>query len=135
MEKLIELLNEYAPEDFNWCVIDGKIFDKEDRCWTTMNVEMGVYVISKQFWFIKRLVENDKIDHWKLSNYIIDNKFFWDKITELKEYETLLMLLAIQDKPLEFLIEILKTEKQYTEEEQELIDLDYWTWYTKKFMK
>ena len=35
----------------------------------------------------------------------------------------------------EFLLDNIKIDKKYTEEEQELIDLDYWTWYTKKFVK
>lgn len=93
MEKLEKLLKEYAP---NYCndLPNGIIMDE--------------LVISKKFWFIKWLVENDKIDHWRLSNYIIDNKFFWDKIAELKEYETLLMLLSISDTPIEDLISYLK---------------------------
>lgn len=112
MEKLIELLNEYAPEDFNWCAIDGKIFDKSYEFWDTpVNFEMWVYVISKQFWFIKWLVEKDKIDREKVQdvrdgiiNYV---DFKWDDIESIR-YKVLLMLLAIQDSPLEFLISILK---------------------------
>lgn len=114
MEKLIKLLNEYEKKSkvhwYEWywqdvlmcrylIVKDGFEFYTDEA--TTI-------AISKYYWFIKWLVDNDKIDHWKLSNYIIDNKFFWDKIAELKEYETLLMLLAIQDEPIEFLIGLLK---------------------------
>ena len=54
-------------------------------------------LISKKFWFIKRLVENDKIDLEK-----------FPQIMEYSDYESLLMLLSIQDNPIEFLISILK---------------------------
>ena len=30
MEKLIELLNEFSSEDFNWCERDGKIYDRQE---------------------------------------------------------------------------------------------------------
>jgi hypothetical protein len=92
MQKLIELLNEST---------NGRFKSEQDL---RLCIEMRWYCRD----FIKWLVENDKIDHWKLSNYIIDNKFFWDKIAELKEYETLLMLLTISDTPIEDLINYLK---------------------------
>ena len=121
MEKLIELLKEYAPEDFNWCVINGKIFDS-DRCWTIMNVEMGVYVISKQFWFIQWLVDNDKIDLDKLKDntsftMLTHSIWLWCEWHTAHEWENILRViwtnaiiayLSIQDKPIEFLISILK---------------------------
>lgn len=95
MEKLIELLNEYDNEEF----------------WEALYMENKVYandflIISKKFWFIQWLVENDKIDLMKLKKWIEDNKFYcakWGKITNM-----LLMLLSIQDNPIEFLISILK---------------------------
>ena len=61
---------------------------------------------SKELGFIKWLVDNDKIDLMKLKKWIEDNKFYcakWGKITNM-----LLMLLSIQDNPIEFLISILK---------------------------
>lgn len=111
MDKLIELINEHQKEihwDYYLEVVAYRdwIFWSDWDC--TSSVMDEIHLISKSYWFIKWLVENDKVDHWKLSNYIIDNKFFWDKIAELKEYESLLMLLAIEDKPIELLISILK---------------------------
>ena len=53
-------------------------------------------VISKYFWFIQRLVDNDKIDESK-----IDIHWF-------SFYESVLMELAIQDNPIEFLCSVLK---------------------------
>lgn len=96
MEKLIELLNEYAyGEHKELYYRDGEMVE--------INSER---VISKKFWFIQWLVENEKIDLMKLKKWIEDNKFYcakWGKITNM-----LLMLLSIQDNPIEFLISILK---------------------------
>ena len=61
--KLLELLNEYG-------------YKKENYKWRTLEYrpsfyfieEQEVYYCSKKFWFIKWLVENDKIDfEWKLN--------------------------------------------------------------------
>ena len=113
MEKLIELYYEYGlnllKRDMyvNWATereIEVADIEKVDED----ELEKNLNKLSDLKPFIKWLVENDKIDHWKLSNYIIDNKFFWDKITELKEYESLLMLLSISDTPIEDLISYLK---------------------------
>lgn len=102
MEKLIELLNKYAygeNKELYWR--DAEMVD--------LNYEI---VISKKFWFIKWLVENDKINIEKLLN--IQNEYFrlqvWNDNYNSENYfvDGLLMLLAIQDEPIEFLISILK---------------------------
>ena len=63
-------------------------------------------VIYKEFWFIKWLVDNDKIDRhnvwystmlWQLSDY---HWLDWE--------QELLMLLSIQDNPIEFLCSVIK---------------------------
>ena len=79
-------------------------------CWIHETV-----LISKKFWFIKRLVDNDKID--------FDNRDLKDEfMLEFERYPVfqgntynwdfnengLLMLLAIQDDPISFLISVLK---------------------------
>ena len=100
MEKLIELLNEYEPyiasdgehRDNFWYFIYkwwSAIFPKE--IWM-------LKIISKEYWFIKWLVENEKID---LDGYP-DIDFFNGDVNNL------LMYLAIQDEPINFLISILK---------------------------
>jgi hypothetical protein len=79
-----------------------------------MSDRIATMVISKKFWFIKRLVDNDKIDlDAQAMKYAKSDlsKFFaeWkDKWWMSDDYAMLLMLLAIQDKPIEFLISILK---------------------------
>ena len=112
--KLIELLNEYWEYDLvehNWEICK----------WTTDDEtgEINIYtdytnnIISKKFWFIKWLVENDEIDLWeKLFNLtkndnkksmicdLDNNDFSWE--------DTLLMLLSISDTPIEDLISYLK---------------------------
>jgi hypothetical protein len=66
-------------------------------CWIHETV-----LISKKFWFIKRLVDNDKID-FREDFYLEDQHWwgFWDD-------EDIIMLLSIQDNPIDFLCSILK---------------------------
>lgn len=106
MEKLIELLNEYAHTyadhyDDTWEEIEIKFLYHADQCFTYEeewkdDTLVDDVVISKRFGFIKRLVDNDKIDYKKIDRVNID---ICDKV---------LMELAIQDNPIEFLISILK---------------------------
>jgi hypothetical protein len=121
MEKLIELLNEYVEETDFWDnlneyneadIIDGETLEVN---WNYHDIE---YLYTKQFWFIKWLVENDKIDIVKvyenLTDYEIEIRI--RAVKELLEnneedtisYLKLLMLLSIQDEPIRFLCEILK---------------------------
>ena len=108
MEKLIELLNEYWEYDLvehNWEICK----------WTTDDEtgEINIYtdytnnIISKKFWFIKWLVENDKIDFDGIQNVFYRNKRY-KEYRDYSDYESLLMLLAIQDEPIRFLCEIIK---------------------------
>jgi hypothetical protein len=103
--KLIELLNErkwsklyYAA---NWSI---------RMVWEFPISELEI--ISKKFWFIKWLVENDKIDLWKIKKlYRKSNENSTHTYPILYDYsydESLLMFLAIQDEPIRFLCEILK---------------------------
>ena len=57
MDKLIELLNEYVKQLWIW-----------DYVWwhNEETVRNSDYFLTKKFWFIKRLVRNDKIDLFKL---------------------------------------------------------------------
>lgn len=90
MEKLIELLSEY--DEYRW-------EKRRDYWWTKDKVELDVkMIIFKQFWFIKWLVENDKINLDKI-------EFVGERTTK---YQSLLMLLSISDTPIEDLISYLK---------------------------
>lgn len=101
MEKLQELLKEYQLSKWEWVRLawpDVDVNDKEE-------LVLEATLISKKYWFIKWLVENEKVDfEWKLNtlrfNSLVDQT--------LDSYYALLMLLSIQDEPIEFLISILK---------------------------
>ena len=83
MKKLIDLLNEFENTD-NW------------ENWNQVEFRENK-IISKKFWFIQRLVKNQKIDLEKVP-----------QVMEYSDYESLLMFLAIQDNPIDFLLSILK---------------------------
>jgi hypothetical protein len=100
--KLIELFKEYVDKYSN----DAKVLDE----WEYAVIDDGqsflywtreysyLTLISKSFWFIKWLVENDKID--------LDKVEFVGEWTT--KYQSLLMLLSISDTPIEDLISYLK---------------------------
>ena len=107
MEKLIELLNEYDSwwdyDDYYWPYQywqdrDAYIYGK-------------YYLVSRDYWFIKWLVENDKIDfewmswHWKIISYLTDEKDY--KWNDIKEW-VVLMLLSISSSPIDDLLLYLK---------------------------
>ena len=95
MDKLIKLLNEYENMPWLWSYEDWRIIImSEDR---EAYQYQETYIISKKFWFIQWLVENDKINTDEFS--IIEG---------FDDYECLLMRLAIDDNPIEFLVSILK---------------------------
>ena len=109
MEKLINLLQE-----FYW---ENRKFSEENWLLTMTNwVEnlsgayAQTYIISKQGWFIQWLVENEKIDYEKLGKeWFIMRTYDLDEFGESFDYvERILMLLSIQDNPIEFLVSILK---------------------------
>ena len=121
MEKLLDLLQE-----FYW---ENRKFSNDDWLLTMTNwVEnlsgayAQTYIISLKGSFIKWLVENDKIDrrhfnhrsiymsdYWSIDDIFLAFEKWEQGILYDFEYEdTLLMLLAIQDEPIEFLISVLK---------------------------
>jgi hypothetical protein len=118
MEKLIELVYKYNEEkewEKIWLITSVKEweceiwFDKEKEIRKYEN-----YIISKKYWFIKWLVENDKINWRKCLDLwyeisVIDEE--WEDVDIMRtfdSYEQLLMYLSIQDNPIEFLVSILK---------------------------
>jgi len=122
MEKLLELLNKYEKEvkksEFyeweKWTWWDTNLFrrdTRDDEGSHIYSTTADTYVISKKYEFIKRLVENDKIDYRKLDpkrNDSIPTRYYlWTYIRYPFEDEVI-MTLAIQDEPIKFLISILK---------------------------
>jgi len=115
MMKLIELLNEFETPQ-SWIVF--KSYDDYDGTfywvdcdWETEVAWSDSYICGKRFWWVEWLVENEKID--------FENRDLKDKYMEYFErypyrpytdfsLEWLIMLLSIQDNPIEFLVSILK---------------------------
>ena len=97
--KLLELLNEYSKNIW--------YFNEEDLQWQTK-----AWILSKDFWFIKCLVENDKIDNKKIADetYVKVNWEWYELILgcHYDLYQQTLMLLSISDTPIEDLILYLK---------------------------
>jgi len=74
-----------------------------------MSDRIASMVVSKYYWFIKRLVDNDKID--QTNKFCVSVNVEWKGMGYTKAfegYESLLMLLSIQEEPINFLLSILK---------------------------
>ena len=113
MEKLSKLLNEYLEskkKDIQQFINIAALMTQSDsKLYQT-------YIISKDFEFIKWLVENDKIDKKKIQSPIMHYKVEEDREGWIHYYDldfankinSLLMLLSISDTPIEDLISYLK---------------------------
>jgi len=95
MNKLVDLLNEY---DSNWGFTDYWALFNSMNEWISGTEDLQV--ISKKFWFIKWLVDNDKIDFDKIQIWFQLTLWYW-------KYDSLLMLLSISDTPIEDLCDYL----------------------------
>ena len=110
--KLIELLTEHCRKHY-WFKDDDDIeidtdsicfhlYHKWKRCFP-IKIET---VICKDFGFIKRLVDNEKIEPlWKYIGWETDEDEPYIKFDLVDQY---IAYLSIQDNPIEFLISILK---------------------------
>jgi hypothetical protein len=97
--KLLELLNEYSKEIW--------YFNADDLQW-----QVKAWILSKEFWWIERLVEQDKIDRDKFEIEYIDKQTLNDVyIAWAKKDELLIMLLSISEQPIDLLISLLKDGK------------------------
>lgn len=127
MKKLLTLLNEFEKKrieavNAKWLPYNIKL---SFRPYTERDLTNEAYrscwleICSKYYGFIKRLVDNDKIDTQNLITYMNWTSLTFNKVPSTdcasidKTWnnfytECLLMLLAIQDNPIEFLISILK---------------------------
>lgn len=125
MEKLIALLNEYErssyEKDTNWVYEwdEWEYYEPNNRIikgnWENEEVLTQYELCSKQFWFIKWLVDNDKIDLDKVEQEAMswfddESPVYWKDIRTAR----LIMMLSVDDRPIEFLISILKDKKVRT---------------------
>lgn len=112
MEELIKLLNEYD----DWMVSRYEEYFSTEWLFVTNAGQLfrEEFILGKRYWFIKRLIDNDKIDFESQAMQYVKSdlsKFFaeWeDKNWMSDDYAMLLMLLSIQDNPIEFLISVLR---------------------------
>lgn len=107
IEKLIKLLNEY--EEWKWEFTSMWLL----YAWDVRDKWANIILKSKEYWFIQRLAENDKIDFNKrpeLYTFKAETETRWlnNMVDGSWHYESLLMLLSIQDEPIGFLLSILK---------------------------
>lgn len=111
MENLIELVYYYNFEVKTFEVWIWLPNSDTDYCWWTIDKEKEIrkyklMIISKEYWFIKRLVDNDKIDYEK-DRYWMNFYENWNQ-KFLSSEDEIIMELSIQDNPIEFLISVLK---------------------------
>ena len=130
MEKLVELLNEYWKWSFELEIDDDTweptwwIVDAHQDTFEVTSYYITMQIISKRFWFIERLVKNDKINfvkknedwlefNWQIMNDCMD--LFDDYPVYMNTWELsddctdmLIMVLSIQDNPIEYLCSILE---------------------------
>ena len=122
-EKLLDLLSEYM-EEIKWRDVEITSVGWEKYEWEIRKFiveyideyndeEEKSYIwvgrlISKKFWFIKWLVENEKINNTALQEY-------WDRwemwmwvFSNMYNSDIVILTLSIQDEPIEFLVSILK---------------------------
>ena len=78
--------------------------------WITLMWIHESVIISKKFWFVKWLVEHQKIDLFTPKQYFFDKIFSdtyeWDFVCEV--YEIVIIVLSIQDNPIKYLCSILR---------------------------
>ena len=107
MEKLVELLNEYIKEKKLWNTvkeIDDDFFVNNYNNWDWYLCEE---VMSKKYWFIERLVKQNKIDDSKVWNSDMLSVQYHDLVNDYK-YEWLIMILSISENPISDLCSFLK---------------------------
>lgn len=114
MERLLNLLNEYDP----YIASDGEHKDNiwyYAYKWNSAVFGKSIWesvIISKKYQFIEWLIDTQKIDTFKLSEAWFDTM----KVYEWTNYKTvndgntdkLIMLLSIQENPIELLITLLR---------------------------
>ena len=118
MEKLLQLLNEYEKVIWTdrvwwWAIDDGAFFCTRKSKKGNLIVQHSsedeaiLQIISKKFWVIQWLVDNNKIDIQWAKNLLYESEIF-NPLPYTDLAERLIMYLAIQDDPISFLVSILK---------------------------
>ena len=112
IEKVLPLLNEFETPK-SWVVFQS--YDDYDGTFYGVDCDgeteiagSDSMILSKRFGFVEWLVENKKINRWRIEN----NQDYAEYLCNLpiEEYgvEILLMLFAIADEPIDYLCNILR---------------------------
>lgn len=125
MEKLLKLINEY--EESRWTLIDDWLTEEEREIWIVNEEEplwseyeghlwhcnankvafekdtFDYRALSKKYWFIKRLCDNDLLEPNDLCERVI-----LDQTKEWYEYEVYLQRINMKKEPIQYLISLLK---------------------------
>ncbi len=118
MKKLLQLLNEYekviwTDREWLWAIDDGAFFCTRKSKKRNLIVQHSsedeaiLRIISKKFWFIERLIANDKLDKEWLFNIIRESCIF-DDMNICSESDYIIMYLAIGYNPIYFLTSMVK---------------------------
>lgn len=118
MQKLIDLLRERKP-NFDWNHIldmmysEWAIFIKDWKPVFAWDISENIerMIINRKIWFIVRLVHKEKIDLFDKNFVKQETERFWkqpDILYQSLKYTHLLMILAVHDEPVKFLVSILK---------------------------
>lgn len=105
--KILDLFNEYnLSPDMTWLEVEQPRTEKDRNTMSRMD---KAYIVSKDFWWIKWLVDNDKIDRWKFEVEYTDKQTLKDVyIAWAKQDELIIMLLSISSSPIDDLISYLR---------------------------
>lgn len=120
--KLIKLLNKYKKEKIGKNIVKYINYNEDWRGQFLYEVDWAYYdidecvILSKKYGFIKRLVENNKIDFdklkplsWVTEIMLATTHPNWIKTKRrYRLYEQLIMLLSISDSPVDDLISYLR---------------------------
>lgn len=110
MKKLLQLLNEY--QDQRKSKFKFSSYDKRSQSFLLVDSNEVLWeetIISKKFWFIERLIANDKLNKEWLFNIIRESCIF-DDMNICSESDYIIMYLAIGYNPIYFLTSMVKDE-------------------------
>lgn len=108
MEKLLQLLNEYQTQRESKFKFSG--YDERSMSFLLVDSHEVLWeetIISNKFWFIERLIANDKLNKEWLFNIIRESCIFND-MNICSESDYIIMYLAIGYNPIYFLTSMVK---------------------------
>ena len=112
MEKLKQLLNEYYPLDGwekEYYIKDSEIYVRDyGDCFFINHGSFTLNVISKRFWFIEWLVDQNKIEFDRARDRSDSPLLYAGWWEFYSDSEVIIATLSVEDNPIEFLVSILK---------------------------